>query len=650
MKDYFSIYSYFLIISALVLQYPIGRRLIPGTFFASTLAGVCFTGIIVGILANISASLIPNFLYALILVNIGVLILDLIKKVREGNFELTHPAYKRDIAVYFGLFVLGACVFLVNNPVNVFLEYDDQTKLTYLNFNAHYSYYASMSSEMLNADYLSRLKVMNVYPYEWTQYHFFNSGTQASLEVFIDKPNLFSYFTVQVVIMVFIIVSFGETIVRGEKNTVLLFAIFICWLLIGFTLFGAFMCWNMTTTGAFSVFGIVMFLIFVYTNKRKNALVALAILAVSAFRLFPVVFVGLGIFLLIVAFRECSKPENRNVAYVVRQVKFYSRRLNPFQYIFLLLCGTYAIVTVKTGVPQQSGFVLFTSPFSYNGNQLELISYRMLGFMHDFFFQLKEEFPYYSISGFFTKKINNNIFFKYVFFGFIIFSAYVLAQSTRVIYAQAKKIQRPEVPFLVLLLFMLIYPFVLSKYNVPEMDLIKFNMVFIPYLLVIVGLSITVFLKNSKDVVLLVFLLVVVTFVTQHLGLMETVKFPISFIFFDLMLWGLMLIYFLSHSDKVRLFFRLSFFTLVLIMLLPNSLYATLKLPTDYFTVRYDITPFVTKDFKRENYVDEANVMTYDAGDEVANDVCSSVLGARMKYNENYGKTDKILNYRFITR
>jgi hypothetical protein len=650
MNDHFSIHNYFLIVSALVLQYPVGRKLMAGGFFASSLAGVCFAGICAGILANFGAGLIPKFFFILILINIGVLILDVVKMGRERKF--TRTGALRESAVYFGLLILAACVFLANNPVDVFLEFDEKTKLTYLNFNAHYSYYASIPAEMMNADYFSRLKVMNAYPYEWTQFHFFNSGTQASLQLFLDKPNLFNYFTIQVVILVFMIVSFAEVIAKEGKNTVLLFAIFIGWLAIGFTLFGALISWNMTTTGVFSVFGIVMFLIFAYLNKRKNALVALAILAVSAIRLFPVVFAGLGIFLLIVFFREFFKLENRNVPYIFGLVKLYARRLNIFQYLFIFLCGIYVIVTIKTGVPSaqtKAEFVLFSSPFSGNGWQMEMFVYRVWGFIHDFFFQMKEEFPYYSTSLFFSK-INSNIFFKYVFFGLILFLASVSARKMQNIYMNAQKIKRPEVPFLILLVFIFIYPFVMLSYDVSEIHLIKFNMMFIPYLLLIIGLCFIIFVNDNNDATLLVFILLIVTFVSQHAALIESIKVPISYIFFDLMLWGVLLLYFLSHRDKIRLFFRVSFLTLVLVMLLPNSFYSMLKLPRDYHTVRYDISSLLADDFEREKFVDESNVMTYDAGDEVANDIYSSVLGARMKYNENYGKTDKILNYRFISR
>lgn len=61
-------------------------------------------------------------------------------------------------------------------------------KTGFVDFNCHETYFAAPSLEIFKADYFSRLRLIDVYPYEWSKYHFFNGAfTAIPLSVFIKK-------------------------------------------------------------------------------------------------------------------------------------------------------------------------------------------------------------------------------------------------------------------------------------------------------------------------------------------------------------------------------------------------------------------------------------------------------------------------------
>lgn len=650
MMLYFSSLNYFLLIASLVLHFPIGKKILrEGGFFTCCIVGLCFSGGIIGILANFSAGMVRWFMYAFFLANFSIFFYDIKKKSKQKPFrfpELKEIEFKK-IIFYILLVGIGIFFFLANDPLTVFTEYDQEKKLTFLNFNSHYSYYSSISVELLNADYFSRLKLMNVYPYEWAQYHFFNSATQTAVQIFLGKPNLFTFFMAQTIILVFLILSIGEEILRRSENLTASAAIYIGWILIGFTLFSDTLTWNLTTSGMMSVFALILFLISLQDGHHKSSFIFLAILSISAIRLFPVVAASAGVYIIWVTLRHIYN----NKSLPLESIKQSLIKIAILEYGFILICLAYLVVTLGTGSPSgetNSEWPLIGSPFSKNGWQFSLITYRIIGFIYDSFFQMKDIYPYFGYGTFFNK-INADPLFKYFFYALVVFIAILLIKKTKSLLKLLPQ-ATTERFFLILTMLLLAYPFILSLFEIPSSDLLKFNILFLPYVLAIFVFSAIAFDGLNNDKALIVFLLLFFTYATQHTGITDSIKVPISFAFFDLLAWGMLLLYLIHASKKKLSYFSLSLILLGSLMILPNSFYSALVLPPDYHTKKQDITNLVSKDFKREEYVDSNNFMYYDSGDEVTNDIYSSVLGARMKYNELYGKTDKILNYRFKPR
>lgn len=648
--SYFSPLNYFLLIASLVLHFPIGKKILrEGGFFTCCMVGLCLSGGIIGILANFSAGMVRWYMYAFFIANISLFFYGTIKKSKQKPFQL--PGLKeiefKKIAFYLLLLGTGIFFFLANDPLTVFTEFDQEKKLTFLNFNSHYSYYSSISVELLNADYFSRLKLMNVYPYEWAQYHFFNSATQTAVQIFLGTPNLFTFFMAQTLILVFLILSVGEEILRRSENLKASAAIYIGWILIGFTLFSDTLTWNLATSGMMSVFALILFLISLQYGHRKSSFIFLAILSISAIRLFPVVAASISAYILWLVLRHVYN----NKSLTLESIKHSLKKVAIPEYGFMLICLAYLVVTLGTGSPSgetNSEWQLIGSPFSKNGWQFSLITYRIIGFIYDSFFQMKDTYPYYGYGTFFTK-INADPLFKYFFYALVVFMAILLIRKTKSILNSLPQVTTERF-FLFLTILLLAYPFILSLFKIPSSDLLKFNTVFLPYALAIFVFSAIAFDGLNNDKAIIIFLLLFFTYATQHTGIIDSIKVPISFIFFDLMAWGLFLLYLIHESRKKLSYFSLSFILLGFLMILPNSFYSALALPPDYHTKKQDITNLVSRDFKREQYVDSNNFMHFDSGDEVTNDIYSSVLGARMNYNELYGKTDKILNYRFKPR
>ena len=157
-----------------------------------------------------------------------------------------------------------------------------------LYFEGHQSYYASQPTEMLNASYMHRLKVINAYPYEWKPYHFFNSSSQAIVQGLIQHPGLFTYQIAKTLITIFILLSFGEFIFLNVKFSIQSILIFLFWLTIGFSFFSESLIWNFKTSGAFSVFAIANIVFTFLSKKYSDAIIFSFILGASVFRLMPI--------------------------------------------------------------------------------------------------------------------------------------------------------------------------------------------------------------------------------------------------------------------------------------------------------------------------------------------------------------------------
>ena len=96
----------------------------------------------------------------------------------------------------------------------------------YVNFNCHETYFAAPALEIFKADYYSRLRLIDVYPYEWSRYHFFN-GSFASLPLaaFVKK-NYVTFIFAKFLTISFLLGTIFDCIRKscGSKKAVIYFS------------------------------------------------------------------------------------------------------------------------------------------------------------------------------------------------------------------------------------------------------------------------------------------------------------------------------------------------------------------------------------------------------------------------------------------
>ena len=326
MGSQFSIINYFLMFVTIISHYPLGRRIIKSKFFTTCLVGLAFSALLVAIFANTFAWLIRPYIVIFILSSLVLLINDCLKLYRKKLFIFEYKIYSL-------LLIAGFILFSINNPQDTFLK-TNHLDQTFLAFDGHQSYFSSQSTEMLNANYFDRIKVSSAYPFEWKPYHFFNSSTQTIVQGLIVKPGLFSYLMAQLLLVIVILLGFGEHFFIKYKFSWINIAAYLFWLLIGFTIFQHSLKWSLTTTQPFSVFAVVSLIFSILAKKYKQSLIFLLVLGISAIRFLPISLIS--IMLLIIIFYKYHFNNNSPKL-------FYKE--NPLLVLFSFLTATYYFFT-----------------------------------------------------------------------------------------------------------------------------------------------------------------------------------------------------------------------------------------------------------------------------------------------------------------
>jgi hypothetical protein len=266
-----------LILTVFLLHYPIVNWITNRSFIHDSLIGLCLSAIISGIFANIAAGLIRPFILGMCIAG-GIGWINLIRKKELGSLK--------SAIIIIPLVTIILSPFVYNN-----LPIDSLTTTLggeqVLQFNRHYSYFASLSTEMLSADYLDRLQVRNFQPFTWSPYHFFNSGAQAVLQGLIPHPGLFSYQCTVLILTLLCFFAFAEYFLNrfgyGLAPTIGI----ITWGLLSVSFFGNAIFWHFITSGAISVFALFFLLTSLIDKNFDRSLGYGLLLGVSVFRLLP---------------------------------------------------------------------------------------------------------------------------------------------------------------------------------------------------------------------------------------------------------------------------------------------------------------------------------------------------------------------------
>lgn len=124
-------------------------------------------------------------------------------------------------------------------------------------YNCHQTYFSGVPLELLQADYFSRIRLMDVFPFEWSKYHFFNGAYIDIPLICFFKKNYISYLLAKSVVIAFYAGAICDMarIKYGNRKA---------WLLLSFGIGAFFVCanngmiWSITTNNFSSIFMLIL--------------------------------------------------------------------------------------------------------------------------------------------------------------------------------------------------------------------------------------------------------------------------------------------------------------------------------------------------------------------------------------------------------
>jgi len=157
-----------------------------GYIFQSVL-GMTLTGAIGVVCAGLCAGIFKYVILCAALIGFGVTIYRIVKgqHVLKGILSSLLP-----VCLLFIVIFIQLMRFVV--PEDGIFHY-----------NCHLTYFSGVPMELLQADYFSRIRLMDVYPFEWSKYHFFNGAYISIPLMCFIKKNFVSYLLAKMITVCF---------------------------------------------------------------------------------------------------------------------------------------------------------------------------------------------------------------------------------------------------------------------------------------------------------------------------------------------------------------------------------------------------------------------------------------------------------------
>ena len=614
----FTLSSHLLILVGIFSHYSLGRRLGFPELIAGTLVGVCASALAVASLANVSAGLIHGYvLFSTAF--FGVLtVKDLIG---------SSPVHRGNAMPTIALLVTGLALFVLLNP-GVRHLFTDTSGHRILRYNNHYPYFASQTIEMLRANYFSRLRFEDLYPLEWARYHFFNTATIALAEGLVPGPNLFSYFIVKAFFAVLVLLAFLECQWTFSGFSLRTAAGALLGLIFGWVVFFDVVSWNLSTSGAFSVYGAVLLVFALFYRQPERAFAYLLILTASAIRFLPIGGVALAALL----FRIAGGASPRALTAALR-------RLNLWQYAALGLFCLYHLLTILS--PGGSAESFYAPQKFSDGWMYVMFGYKVAGLSSKTLFSALS-YPLFNLTGFFSRIIDSRHQTLFFLGSFLIAAAWVAASAVARSWRERGAIDRSAwvagIAFVAVSLFSRVSSDI-TRLHVVLLTTLFFTMTF----LYLAGDE-----KGERSSLLnFVFWIQMATLVYQYLG-NDGIKAPVAYVMFDVVLWSAISLFLLTSLGSPHGTW-LAAGVAALVFFFPAPLNRTLDITLGSFNVNalVDVTPLLEKNFVRSSFVDEKNNMVFMSPDGSVMESYTTILGARLPYSaQGHG----FMNYRFMKK
>ncbi len=285
-----NIYFFFIFFVVLVLGYPMGRYLLSNYCENSLIKNSFFSITIFSLFISTTVNLAPILAKYVIIIFYftNLFILGTNSKIRN-DLGRAIISFK---FVLFGTFFTFLIFNLIYEPIFV-----ENGKLNFF-FNTHFSYFANPVNEIFRSDYFSRIKILSLYPSEWSSFHFF----QASINSIFLSPIYLSgtiglitlkNFYVSIFVSLFCFSFFKDRKYTKKEYQIIILKVFLIISIFAFLFFPR--VFFLIITNYFAAILSTIFIIESFFSKNKNDLLIWTIILVISS--FSNIFIGLMIVL-----------------------------------------------------------------------------------------------------------------------------------------------------------------------------------------------------------------------------------------------------------------------------------------------------------------------------------------------------------------
>jgi hypothetical protein len=305
-------------------------------FYTCCLIGLILNSSLSVIIVSFNASLVKYQIFIVIIISATLTIKKFINQA-SNNIKIK---FEDNIFIFLSISVS----LLTFNELNI---------LNFLPFNGHENYYWGISAEIFKAEYSSRLRFFDNYPYTWSKFHFFNGSMTAVLQALVNNKNYATFCIAKgICLSLFFVVIFENILVVRSKIKDLILIILILSLFIVYVnpfLFN----WSYFGSSYSSIFLLIIAIIFIYNGNTFLALLFILTFSLSTSRsLLP----GLGL-AIYVCIKYLDEVQLQNLIYRKKPllINLNIKEFNKFLAFLILM--TAILVMIFSGSSKNNAFI-----------------------------------------------------------------------------------------------------------------------------------------------------------------------------------------------------------------------------------------------------------------------------------------------------
>ena len=325
-----NIFFFFIFSTVLILSYPIGRYFLinhcENSLVKYSLFSITIFATVVAITANLAPIFAKYVIFIFYLVNLSTLVIS--SKIRN---DLIKAIISFRLILFFVFLI-----FLVINEIYKVI-FIDNNELVYF-FGGHDAYFFNPIGEILTSDYFTRLKILSLYPLEWSSYHFFEASFNSIFLLPIYQSGTIGlavlknfYFSIFVILFFFSFFNSGSF--KKEEHLQTFLKVFLI-ILLFVSLFLPKISYFILTKNFISTLSIIFIIQSLLSKNKNEFMIWVIILSLSSFRN---VFISLMLFVYYL-----TESQYLNFESIIHKIK---KSLNFPNLILITLFLFYLIAT-----------------------------------------------------------------------------------------------------------------------------------------------------------------------------------------------------------------------------------------------------------------------------------------------------------------